>query len=206
LALAAGAAVQPVDLQQLLQQQQQQQQQKRAGTERADVTDTEEQQQHQQQQGDGQGVLISLLIVPAECNFSGSRYDHKLIHNLWQQQQHVSGDMQAPLHQAGCHKQHHQQQPPQQQQQQRWWLLVDAAKACCSHPPDCSDCSVDMLALSYYKIFGHPTGEIIIRSIVGVTAGRNVVLFSDCSVDMLELSDKISEKIFGHPTGEVLVT
>jgi molybdenum cofactor sulfurtransferase len=169
LALAAGAAVQPVDLQQLLQQ-------------AHDGCPVEVLQQQQQQQAGLQigGMVHSLLIVPAECNFSGSRFDPQLVHRLWQQQQQqqqlLGGPQQSALQQAAQLHSHVQQaqqqqqqqaqqqqqqqtQQQQQQQQQRWWLLVDAAKACCSHPPDCSDCSIDMLALSYYKIFGHPTGQ-----------------------------------------------
>eukprot|EP00884_Botryococcus_braunii_P022713 jgi/Botrbrau1/9125/Bobra.160_3s0002.1 len=40
----------------------------------------------------------------------------------------------------------------------RWWVLVDAAKACSSCPPDLRRHPADFVVLSYYKIFGYPTG------------------------------------------------
>ncbi|KAK9822750.1 hypothetical protein WJX74_003955 [Apatococcus lobatus] len=42
--------------------------------------------------------------------------------------------------------------------QQDWYVLLDAAKACASKPPDLSTCPADFVAISYYKIFGYPTG------------------------------------------------
>jgi hypothetical protein len=54
----------------------------------------------------------------------------------------------------------HRKQPSQQhrRQQQQWYVLLDAAKACASHPPDLSAAPADLVALSFYKIFGYPTG------------------------------------------------
>lgn len=40
----------------------------------------------------------------------------------------------------------------------RWYVLLDAAKACGTRPPDLSTTKPDFVALSYYKIFGAPTG------------------------------------------------
>ncbi len=40
----------------------------------------------------------------------------------------------------------------------RWLVLLDAAKACSTHPPDLTAVRADFVVLSYYKIFGHPTG------------------------------------------------
>jgi hypothetical protein len=127
----------------------------------------QQQQQQQQQHADEQcpGVGHSLLVVPAECNFSGRRYDCAALLRAWLKQQ-----------EQACSINHQEQQQQQQRlgttlpqatsvvngvmhhPPRRWWLLVDAAKACASHPPDCSDGVIDMLALSYYKIFGSPTG------------------------------------------------
>ena len=40
----------------------------------------------------------------------------------------------------------------------RWRVLVDAAKGCASQPPDLSRHPADFVALSFYKLFGFPTG------------------------------------------------
>ncbi|KAL0025505.1 hypothetical protein WJX77_007273 [Trebouxia sp. C0004] len=40
----------------------------------------------------------------------------------------------------------------------RWHVLIDAAKACATAPPDLTQNPADFVALSYYKIFGYPTG------------------------------------------------
>jgi hypothetical protein len=38
-------------------------------------------------------------------------------------------------------------------------VLLDAAKACGTAPPDLAACAADFVVLSFYKIFGYPTGE-----------------------------------------------
>lgn len=37
-------------------------------------------------------------------------------------------------------------------------MLLDAAKACGTAPPDLSIHRADFVAVSFYKIFGYPTG------------------------------------------------
>ena len=39
-----------------------------------------------------------------------------------------------------------------------WRVLIDAAKACATQPPDLSTHHPDFVALSFYKIFGYPSG------------------------------------------------
>jgi len=41
---------------------------------------------------------------------------------------------------------------------QEWFVLLDAAKACCTSPPDLSKYPADFVAISFYKIFGYPSG------------------------------------------------
>lgn len=43
----------------------------------------------------------------------------------------------------------------------RWRVLLDAAKGCVSCPPDLSRHPADFVALSYYKLFGYPTGGTV---------------------------------------------
>lgn len=47
---------------------------------------------------------------------------------------------------------------PSQSEGARWHVLIDAAKGCATCPPDLTKHPADFVALSYYKIFGYPTG------------------------------------------------
>jgi molybdenum cofactor sulfurtransferase len=148
------------------QQQQQQQQQQREQEE-------EQQEGVQEAQGDT-AVTHHLVLLPAECNFSGQRLSAAQVTDILQQLQQQAqaqavsrGSAHAePKQQQEEQPQDLQQQPSMQQQQQqqqggrvdRWVVVLDAAKACTSHPPDLATCPADMVALSHYKIFGHPTG------------------------------------------------
>jgi molybdenum cofactor sulfurtransferase len=40
----------------------------------------------------------------------------------------------------------------------RWMVLIDAAKGCATLPPDLSEYPADFVVLSFYKLFGYPTG------------------------------------------------
>ena len=75
---------------------------------------------------------MGLFAMPLESNFSGRRYSMDLVRSI----QYGKG-------QGG----------------QRMRVLLDAAKACASYPPDLSGpVKPDFVVLSYYKIFGYPTG------------------------------------------------
>lgn len=77
-----------------------------------------------------------LLVLPAECNFSGRKLDM------------------ATLRQA-------LQSARSSQQADHLTVLLDAAKLVGTSPLDLSsvqDGEVDMLCLSFYKMFGYPTG------------------------------------------------
>lgn len=74
---------------------------------------------------------LSLFAFPAECNFSGVRHSLALV-------QHVQNG-------GFDHR-------------QRWFVLLDAAKYVGTHRLDLSVCSPDFVALSFYKMFGYPTG------------------------------------------------
>ena len=74
----------------------------------------------------------SLFAYPAECNFSGAKLGPELARQVKRGQGVPAGT--------------------------RWWTLVDAAKACGTDPPDLSAHAADFTVLSYYKIFGYPSG------------------------------------------------
>ncbi|KAL2641505.1 hypothetical protein R1flu_009092 [Riccia fluitans] len=77
--------------------------------------------------------VYSLFAFPQECNFSGVRFDLGLI----------------PHVQHGSHT---------ESQREKWLVLLDAAKGCSTSPPDLHRFPADFVAISFYKIFGYPTG------------------------------------------------
>ncbi|RDY01930.1 Molybdenum cofactor sulfurase, partial [Mucuna pruriens] len=48
----------------------------------------------------------------------------------------------------------------------QWMVLIDAAKGCATVPPDLSKYPTDFVAISFYKLFGYPTGlgALIVRN------------------------------------------
>lgn len=59
----------------------------------------------------------------------------------------------------------------------RWLVLLDAAKACATKPPNLSVIPADFVVLSYYKIFGHPTGLgalVVRKEALALLAARKV--------------------------------
>ncbi|KAK9807865.1 hypothetical protein WJX72_011591 [[Myrmecia] bisecta] len=90
--------------------------------------------------GDGEGGAPGCMFAfPVESNFNGARLDLSLVQQV--QQQGLMG------HRG------------------RWRVLLDAAKACATAPPDLSRYPADFMVLSFYKIFGYPTGlgALIVR-------------------------------------------
>ncbi|KAJ7535046.1 hypothetical protein O6H91_12G016300 [Diphasiastrum complanatum] len=85
--------------------------------------------------------LYNLFAFPSECNFSGVKFDLDLIKFI-QDGGHVSP------------------------QRGRWLVLLDAAKGSATLPPDLSHFPADFVAVSFYKIFGYPTGlgALLVRS------------------------------------------
>eukprot|EP00798_Chlamydomonas_sp_ICE-L_P001441 gene1441-32815_t len=81
---------------------------------------------------------FSLFAFPLECNFSGVRFPMQLVDQV-----HSEG-----LSQLGS-------LPPKQHE---WLVILDAAKGAATSPPDLKTYPADFVALSFYKIFGFPTG------------------------------------------------
>ncbi|PNG99873.1 Molybdenum cofactor sulfurase, partial [Tetrabaena socialis] len=68
----------------------------------------------------------------------------------------------------------------------RWLVLLDAAKACSTAPPDLSAAPADFVVLSYYKIFGHPTGlgALVVRRGALALLARNKAYFGGGTVEV----------------------
>eukprot|EP00892_Ulva_mutabilis_P004109 jgi/Ulvmu1/206/UM001_0210.1 len=83
---------------------------------------------------------VTVVALPAECNLTGLRCSDSTLHAL-------------------CHGECLLTAPDGTEQALAQPLvLLDAAKACQTAPPDLSRHPVHFLALSFYKLFGYPTG------------------------------------------------
>ena len=76
----------------------------------------------------------NLLVLPVECNFGGDRLDqpHRIVLAARQRGSKVK--------------------------QPRWYVMFDLAKAAATGPVDLRRLDPDFACLSFYKIFGYPTG------------------------------------------------
>ena len=88
------------------------------------------------------GGAVSLLAFPGECNFSGARLDLDLCDAM-----HGCDTVDMTDVAPGCGS-----------SGTRWVVMLDAAKQCATHPPDLGRHKPHFVSLSYYKIFGYPTG------------------------------------------------
>ncbi|XXG68836.1 hypothetical protein AAC387_Pa06g1841 [Persea americana] len=93
------------------------------------------------------GGIYNLFAFPSECNFSGVKFDLNLVNIM---KKHSESVLQGSSY---CSK-------------GRWMVLVDAAKGCATQPLDLSKYPADFVVVSFYKIFGYPTGlgALIVRT------------------------------------------
>lgn len=108
-----------------------------------------------------------LFAFPLESNFSGTRYSEALVSAL---QGRKGTRLKLNLNEGAVtwHKKKEtvlgkgSEENPQLHKYSlepgRWRVLIDAAKACGTQPPDLSKYPADFVAISFYKIFGYPTG------------------------------------------------
>lgn len=75
----------------------------------------------------------NLFAFPAQSNFSGQRYPLSWVKKIQGQSMF-----------AGCHG--------------NWYVLLDAASFLTTSTIDLTECQPDFVVLSFYKIFGYPTG------------------------------------------------
>ncbi|KAK8706412.1 hypothetical protein V6N13_049979 [Hibiscus sabdariffa] len=92
------------------------------------------------------GDAYNLFAFPSECNFSGMRFGLDLV-NIVKQNAEIF--LEGSPYSKG-----------------RWMVLIDAAKGCATRPPDLSLYPADFVVISFYKLFGYPTGlgALIIRN------------------------------------------
>ncbi|XP_010272265.1 PREDICTED: molybdenum cofactor sulfurase isoform X4 [Nelumbo nucifera] len=86
-----------------------------------------------------EGNIYNLFAFPSECNFSGRKFSLDLVKIIKEDSERV---LEGPPHNnRGC-----------------WMVLIDAAKGCTTQPPDLASFPADFVVISFYKIFGYPTG------------------------------------------------
>jgi molybdenum cofactor sulfurtransferase len=106
-----------------------------------------------------------LFAFPLESNFSGVRYDPGLVTAV------QSGCARLQLHAPSTSSSDSSGSESsssggggsigaQPLPAGRWRVLLDCAKACGTCPPDLLACPADFAVLSFYKIFGYPTGGL----------------------------------------------
>ncbi|XP_023645063.1 molybdenum cofactor sulfurase isoform X2 [Capsella rubella] len=91
------------------------------------------------QKEESRGDAYNLFAFPSECNFSGLRFNLDLV-------KLIKENTETTLEGSPFSK------------SKRWMVLIDAAKGCATLPPDLSEYPADFVAVSFYKLFGYPTG------------------------------------------------
>ncbi|KAI3965813.1 hypothetical protein MKX01_010770 [Papaver californicum] len=92
------------------------------------------------------GSAYNLFAFPSECNFSGMKFSLDLVKLMKENSERA---LEGSPYSSG-----------------QWMVLIDAAKGCATQPPDLARFPADFVAISFYKIFGYPTGlgALIIRT------------------------------------------
>ncbi|KAA8527170.1 hypothetical protein F0562_008601 [Nyssa sinensis] len=92
------------------------------------------------------GNVYNLFAFPSECNFSGVRFNLNLVRIIKEDSGRI---LKGSPNCKGC-----------------WMVLIDAAKGCATDPPDLSKYQADFVVISFYKLFGYPTGlgALIVRN------------------------------------------
>jgi molybdenum cofactor sulfurtransferase len=88
-----------------------------------------------------------LLVLPMECNFDGDRPDVQLAFRKLQECAIVPhGTSSGATNSSRC------------KNSQSWYTLLDMAKAACTSPINLCQLNPDFACISFYKMFGEPTG------------------------------------------------
>ncbi|XP_009361810.2 molybdenum cofactor sulfurase isoform X1 [Pyrus x bretschneideri] len=90
-------------------------------------------------EGEPTGDAYNLFAFPSECNFSGLRFNLDLVKTIKEDPARILDG--SPFCKSG-----------------RWMVLIDAAKGAATEPPDLSQYPADFVVMSFYKLFGYPTG------------------------------------------------
>ncbi|XP_068654808.1 molybdenum cofactor sulfurase isoform X2 [Aristolochia californica] len=91
-------------------------------------------------------TIYNLFAFPSECNFSGTKFDLNLVNVI---KKYPGRVLEGSPYCRG-----------------QWMVLLDAAKGCGTQPPDLTHFPADFVVISFYKIFGYPTGlgALVVRT------------------------------------------
>ncbi|KAJ7949642.1 Molybdenum cofactor sulfurase [Quillaja saponaria] len=97
-------------------------------------------------EGEPTGAACNLFAFPSECNFSGVRFSLDMVKIIQEDSQQIFKG--SPISDG------------------QWKVLIDAAKGSATKPPDLSKYPADFVVISFYKLFGYPTGlgALIVRN------------------------------------------
>ncbi|CAH2037341.1 unnamed protein product [Thlaspi arvense] len=110
------------------------------------------------QKDESRGDAYNLFAFPSECNFTGLRFNLDLVKLIKENPEatlqgspfgtYVSSDILSSslIFLSALHW------------SKRWMVLIDAAKGCATLPPNLSEYPADFVVVSFYKLFGYPTG------------------------------------------------
>ncbi|GAB4854748.1 Molybdenum cofactor sulfurase [Ancistrocladus abbreviatus] len=142
------------------------------------------------QEEDSTGDVCHLFAFPSECNFSGVKFSLDLVRAVKQHSEENFGGV-------TLRKGH-------------WFVLIDAAKGCATEPPDLSKYSADFVVMSFYKLFGYPTGlgALIVRNDAAKLMKKTyfsggTVAASIADMDFVKQRDKV-EELFEDGTASFL--
>ncbi|ETV89358.1 hypothetical protein, variant 1 [Aphanomyces astaci] len=95
--------------------------------------------------------VCNLVAFPGECNFSGAK--HSLSTIDWVHHHNALNDMKTlPEYQVNSNR------PSGDRPLGKWFVLLDAAKLAATNPVDLSKYKPDFMVMSFYKLFGYPSG------------------------------------------------
>ncbi|XP_052180112.1 molybdenum cofactor sulfurase [Diospyros lotus] len=126
------------------------------------------------------GSGYNLFAFPSECNFSGSRFSLNLVNMIKDNTERL---LDGSPYCKGC-----------------WMVLIDAAKGCATEPPDLSKYQADFVIISFYKLFGYPSGlgALIVRTEAAKLLKKNyfsggTVAASVADIDFVKRREGVEE-------------
>jgi len=129
---------------------------------------------HHQSCNNGCGCFHNLVVLPLECNFSGSRFN----------------TLATNLIQTIKKKQSNHPTTPR-----KWYSLVDISKAAATSPINLCSLDPDFACVSFYKLFGFPTG----LGVLFVKRTSTHILTGKTFIENTHPSSSSSSSLSPHP-------